>query len=750
MRLVFRVLTALSLFFAVGGCSIVGYFVSPPGNTLSIPAYQLGQQTWTPDSFIAGAGRTDITPPPGFPTGGDGPAGNLARGYWTRLHARAFFFADQNGKTAVLVSADLFAIPGGLTAAVAERVGTKWSARGITIIPEAITIAATHTHQGPGNFLTAGAYNQFGSKFSGFSLPLFEFLVRQVSLAIDMAVNDALVNGPAELYLRTSRADGLQMNRSPFTFLMNADSQALMDAFHAPVADCAPVVFRGEAAATGWDLPGCPRLRAADPTLTTLEIRRGGNRIGVLAFFAMHPTVLDPEAPVSSGDFSGVAVTNLEREWEATGGNRTVVGFFNGAEGDIVARREVRDIRNVVQVARAFEDHVRRALRQSVPAMDSPAIVVRSDTVLPSGECDDKNTTGRRVALSKDPVFGTAALGGGEDDRTSLYALGFREGVRYLARDGQGPKLPGLDSSLLPGIRLTQTLAPARTFVKELPLRFMRIGGLTLVAIPGEASTAVGADVRRRLESPSMSPVVIIGLANEYTNYVASADEYGAQDYMAASTIWGPFEATVLACRLEQLSKARDGESGKSMIISIASRSYSPGSTSESVAPNLTFGPSAVGEERAAPEEELERILLTKGGAPARTLYSVFWQEEIPSLLDGFEAAGRRTIRVQIQRDGVWVPRKVSGDAGVIDDDSGTGFLSLLRYSPARNGQGSSTLDWRTFWVMPLLSDDMLPSGPYRFEVTITDWNGVATTCHSEPFTLTPIQTRPPATNCVR
>jgi len=730
----------------------------PKGSDLHVRRYELERIKWAPGRFAAGVGRTDITPPPGFPTGGDGPAGNLARGYWTRLHARAFFFADPSGRVVVLATADLFAIPGGLTAKVAECVGQNAIAKGITIPPEAITIAATHTHQGPGNFMTASAYNQFASKFGGFSLPLFEFLVARICAAIDQAVDDARADGSVDLYLRTTRADRLQMNRSPFTFLMNADSQKLMNDFHDRDPRCERVVSRGEAAEpTTWTLPGCPRLRAADPTLITLEIRRSNERVGVLAFFAMHPTVLHPDAPVYSGDFSGVAVSDLEREFEAGGGRPVVVGFFNGAEGDVVARRDVRDLREVVQVAHAFEDHVRRALGLRTPAMESPAIVVRADAVGPAGECDDAAGTGRRVALAKAPVFGAAGLGGGEDDRTSLYALGFREGARYLARDGQGPKLPGLDSSLLPQIRLTHIVAPPRAFMDELPLRFMRIGGLTLASIPGEASTAVGVDVRRRLRH-DLAPVAIIGLANEYSSYVASADEYGAQDYMAASTIWGPFEATVLACRLQQLADARDGPISESATISAGGRTYSPGAP-----PLLDFGPLAVGEARAAPEEELEHVLLTKDGAPARTLHSVLWQEQVVPP-DVFKAAQRRTIQIQIRRDGVWTARtvpvrtSVRGDgvdaarvAQVVDDDSGTGFLSLLRQSPALDGTWGQTLDWQTFWVAPVLSEDPLPPGPYRFEVRTQDFNGVVSICHSAEFQWTPdsVQTRPAALNCV-
>ena len=525
-RLLIRALLAVTLFQAATGCALVANSISlkasPPGTPVVVPAYTLRPTQWKPGAFIAGVGKADITPPPGFPNGGDGPAGNLARGYWTRLHARAFFFADAQGRTTVLVALDTFAIPGGLTAMVAHKVGTKWNARGVVVRPDAILIAATHTHQGPGNFLTAGAYNQFGSKFSGFSRPLFDFLVTQITLAIDRAINNALTHeASVELFVRTTRADGLQLNRSPATFLLNPMSQTLMTTFHRPVALCEPVGLRGEAALKGWDLTGCPRLRAADPALTTLELRRGNVRIGVLIFFAMHPTILDTAAPVNSGDFSGIAVAHLEREWSAPAAD-PVVAFFNGAEGDIVGRRSMRDVREVVSVARSFEGHVKSALARPVQALASPAIVARREFIAASASC--KDAAAPHLKLADTPVPGTAALGGGEDDRSQLYPLGWHDGVRYLARNGQGPKLPALDSDLLPVIQLTSLFGPPRVWPKELPLQFIRIGEFTLAAFPGELSTAMGVMVREHLSS--FSPLVIVGLANGYTNYVASPDGY--------------------------------------------------------------------------------------------------------------------------------------------------------------------------------------------------------------------------------
>jgi neutral ceramidase len=187
--------------------------------------------------FAAGAAAEDITPPPGFPTGGHGPAGDVARGHWTRLRARAFFFEDRAGHALALVSADLFAVPSGLHARVAQLVVAELAGRklGVALPPEALVIAATHTHHGPGNFLTARIFNQLGSSYPGFSRELFEFLADRIARAVTAAVVDARRRPePVELAVHVRRVGyDLVRNRAPWTFTLNQNRDALLGELNA-------------------------------------------------------------------------------------------------------------------------------------------------------------------------------------------------------------------------------------------------------------------------------------------------------------------------------------------------------------------------------------------------------------------------------------------------------------------------------------------------------------------------------------
>lgn len=709
---------------AVSGCALI-----TPGRALVVPEYALREPTSFVNSFRAGVGKVDITPPAGFPTGGHGPAGSIARGTWTRLHARAFFFADEHGGVAVFVSCELFAIPGGLTAQVARDVGRKWTERGVTIPAEAITLAATHTHQSPGNFMTSAAYNSFGSKYGGFSRELFYFLSQQIVSAIDIAISDALEHGRAELHVRKGTVKFLQLNRSPRTFLLNADALLTMDALHPPADKCEAVDERGEAR-ENFDLFGCPRLRAADPSLTVLQITRDDGPVGAMVFYAAHPTVLDHHAPLYSGDFAGVAMSTLERQYPRNAyGATPVYGFFNGAEGDVVPRRSVRDVRDVVGIGEAFATSVKLALGSppSTSASLTPLIAIRSVDVKAGDGCVDGD--GHDVAtgphLAENPVVGAAALGGAEGDRTVLYELGFREGLLEIARDRQGGKLPALDSQLLQGVRLTAFLAPPRNFPMELPLRYVRIGSFVIATVPGEISTTGGRRIVALLQG--QGDVVIVGLANEYTGYVATSEEYAAQDYMAASTIWGPGELGVFAC---QLATLQDAPAPHFQAI-VNAKTYYPGHPPEDFDRRVTFGPRGIGDRRGAADEELGAILLDHRGVPARGLPTVLWRETAADLQADFAAAVHRRVLILVEHAGQWVLRPVSASSDEIDDDRGFGFVTMLLEAP----QATDTVRMMVaIWLRPIL-DVRMSVGPYRFRVELTNDDGdFVSVCTSDPF----------------
>lgn len=666
--------------------------------------------------FSVGVGSSDITPPPGFPTGGDGPAADVARGNWLRLRSRAFFFEDDSGHTLALVTADVF----GLSAALRERVVELAQRRhpDVSLPVESLVLAANHTHQGPGNFLSTRVHNQFGSAYPGFDRELFEFLAHRIAHSISEAIVDARSrHGDVELKLRVARIGyDLLMNRSPSSFMLNRERDEMLAALNQgmPEPDCTPEP--GEAPG-GWELPGCPRLRALDRTLTILEIgRRQGDEtesIGAIVFFAAHPTALDARTPFYSSDFSGYAMSVLEARLGSRGERPFVVGHFNGAEGDVTLRRKQRDVLAARDFGLRFANRISSALEQA-PTWTAlnPKIAIRSGEWYPANREQAKCGNAQ---LASPPMAGAAMLGGAENDYTDLRAFGWREGVRDRPINGQGPKLPAMDSRIIRGLRLSEMFMPEEAFPTSIPMTYASLGPLQLAAVPMEMTTAQGYVVRKALGSLPHGTLEIVGLANEYASYCSAFDEYAAQDYMGASTLWGPRQGEYLACRLVELSKGEHPAPSYHH----AEREFWPG-----MPPKPAFGPSFIGAMER-PDEGLDTVLLNEQHVPERKLPWFAWQASDRGR--PYEDAFYRRISI-VQFDvgrQCWQPIRAESETTFAaslpqaESDQGTNFLTLYL--------GRSR--WAAIWLRPLFDPNL--AGTFAFQVVA---NGATHT--SIPFEI--------------
>ncbi|KAF2988386.1 hypothetical protein EK904_010325 [Melospiza melodia maxima] len=93
-------------------------------------------------------------------------------------------------------------------------------------------------------------------------------------------------------------------------------------------------------------------------------------------------------------------------------------------------------------------------------------------------------------------------------------------------------------------------------------VQIVAIGSLAILAVPGEFTTMSGRRLREAVQrefdshgSPGMN-VVIAGLCNVYTHYIATYEEYQLQRYEAASTIYGPHTLSAYIQLYRGLAKA--------------------------------------------------------------------------------------------------------------------------------------------------------------------------------------------------
>uniref|UniRef100_H2ZAL0 Neutral ceramidase n=1 Tax=Ciona savignyi TaxID=51511 RepID=H2ZAL0_CIOSA len=79
-------------------------------------------------------------------------------------------------------------------------------------------------------------------------------------------------------------------------------------------------------------------------------------------------------------------------------------------------------------------------------------------------------------------------------------------------------------------------------------VQMLRLGQLIIIAVPGEFTTMAGRRIKESVQNEAKAHgihnakvgVVLAGLSNVYTHYITTPEEYTAQRYEGASTIYGP------------------------------------------------------------------------------------------------------------------------------------------------------------------------------------------------------------------
>lgn len=98
-----------------------------------------------------------------------------------------------------------------------------------------------------------------------------------------------------------------------------------------------------------------------------------------------------------------------------------------------------------------------------------------------------------------------------------------------------------------------------------LPIQLFTIGkDLVILSVPAELTTMAGRRLRRRVlqtliqygAATSETIVVIAGVANEYCQYCATFEEYQAQRYEGASTLYGPHTHAAYMQEFDKLAVA--------------------------------------------------------------------------------------------------------------------------------------------------------------------------------------------------
>ncbi|ACO63157.1 neutral/alkaline ceramidase [Micromonas commoda] len=100
----------------------------------------------------------------------------------------------------------------------------------------------------------------------------------------------------------------------------------------------------------------------------------------------------------------------------------------------------------------------------------------------------------------------------------------------------------------------------------DVPVQVLRVGTLLVACVPAEVTTAAGARLVRWIKASAAEAagtgrtdgdweVIVTGLANGYSGYVTTPEEYAAQRYEGASTLYGPNTLGAYAMCLCELTR---------------------------------------------------------------------------------------------------------------------------------------------------------------------------------------------------
>lgn len=563
----------------------------------------------------AGVAEVDITPAPGLSLFGHGPEGRVSRGYRGRLRCRVLYVADHDDDFAWAVC-DLAAPSGLLHRRVAERTLAQ-----LGLGADRLAISATHTHGGPAHYFGNESYSGLMStRNPGFDERVLDWLAERIAQGVQLARHHAQSGAGARLsWHRGALQRGLSRNRSLGPH-------------------CANPSPLGQLPST-CKTPTESVLDEVDRRISVLRVEQAASpggpfaTVGLFAVLGMHPTAIPNTNVLYHADLFGIAARELESRFPGA-----KIAIANGIEGDVSPTLSEQSWSEAERLGHAIANDI-------WATSQSPALTTGTELERAYHELDLPPLEDFGGGLCRDGAMGNAMAGGAEDGRTIFWHLKqAREGARRATPEGcQGYKL-SWSAGLTKG---------RWAFPRLAMFQVIRLGGATLVPLPYEITTSAGLWLRDKLESGGDN-AVLVGLSNEYLQYVTTRREYDKQHYEGASVIYGPGSNDRFSREVVDLIKAPPRD-----VNYVRSFDFNP-------APRV---------DRFVPlEPEPERFTVHEPAHAIDDPKSVTFEWRIP---ENIAHRGRETdiasgplVEVQVQTSAGWVPAL---DAfGNALDDSGT------------------------------------------------------------------------------
>merc|ERR1719259_1256028 len=474
--------------------------------------------------------------------------GQNTAGIHIRLYSRAFIVEDPaTGTRVVFVSVDA-----GMMGQLVKKYTMEKLERMFPGIynEKNVVLSSTHTHSGPAGFMQ---YVLFNVPNLGFFHQTLEAMVEGIVESIRRA-HEAVV--PGDIFLSSAVVEEGNINRSPTSYDANPEKERAK--------------YSGN----------------TDKEMVQLNFyNERGDPLGVLNWFAVHPTSMNNTNHLISGDNKGAASQMFERAMDPeylTGHGPFVAAFASTNLGDVSPNimgprcmdtglecdkeHSTCDGRTQMCIASGpgkdmFESTKIIAARQFEAAKTAFMNVDGYEKLTGSVDFIHQwvDMTSYAVDLSNGTVVSTckAAMGysfaagttdgPGEFDFTQGTTTGnpFWDFVSGILKDPS----PETEACHAPKPILLDTgeyTIPYAWHPSQVDTQIFKIGKMLLLAVPGEFTTMSGRRLRESVKSVASSlgldtVPVVAGLSNTYTHYVATYEEYQKQRYEAASTLYGPY-----------------------------------------------------------------------------------------------------------------------------------------------------------------------------------------------------------------
>ncbi|MFW2389329.1 MAG: neutral/alkaline non-lysosomal ceramidase N-terminal domain-containing protein [Polyangiales bacterium] len=486
------------------------------------------------NNYLIGSGIGDITSPlVDVPYSGYSLPTHVANGIHTRLKARAFIIGEPDSdQRLVLLTADLLNISHEIRLSVVENLQAKY---GDLYSLGNVVLSATHTHSSPAGY----------AHDDGFREPYFDAVVQGMTEAIEAAHEDLQ---PGRILFGQAEVQEAGTNRSLVAYMQNPESERAR--------------YEND----------------TDKEMTLLKFVRSDGVIGTMSWFAVHPTSLTYNNLLISSDHKGIASFEMERRAKTRSDIKEpfVAAFAQSNCGDVTGNLNldntgpgVDDYDSARIIGQRQMDVAMRLLDSASEPLTGGVDYRLSAVDFTDLEVSDE-FTGAGTQRTCFSAYGYAYAAGSTEDGGGhpLFVEGMLEREASLDALIDLVVMPPPISDELRACHAPKPILFPKSRQDPLPLGVAKIGQLSIVFVPSEATTMSGRRMRdtvRAVLGDEAKHVMIAGYSNDYAGYITTPEEYAIQQYEGGHTLFGPWTLPAFLQEIDRLTRAlADGSPGPS------------------------------------------------------------------------------------------------------------------------------------------------------------------------------------------